>query len=388
MPKSSLLLLLLFVIGCLQVLGAEPIVTGADQPEKYLPLMKGKRLGLVVNHTSMKGTMHLADFLISEKIDVQKIFAPEHGFRGDASAGEEIQDGVDVKTGVQVVSLYGKNRKPTWEHLKNLDLIVFDIQDVGCRFYTYISTLHLVMEACAENNVPLLVLDRPNPNGDYVAGPVLLPESKSFVGMDPIPVVHGCTVGELALMINGEMWTDTVPCVLDVIPVRNYTHRTKYELPIPPSPNLPNYLSVRLYPSLCFFEATTVSVGRGTEFPFQVLGGLQKNLGDFQFMPVEMPGVAIDPVNENQVCYGVDMRQLAEIPQFTLQFFLDFYGKYEVEKDFINREKWFDTLAGTGVLLSQIREGKSEAEIMQLFVPEIDKYKEIRKKYLLYPDFE
>ncbi|HCE56669.1 MAG TPA: DUF1343 domain-containing protein, partial [Prolixibacteraceae bacterium] len=184
MPKSSLLLLMLFVIGFLQKISAENIVTGADQPEKYLPLMKGKRLGLVVNHTSLKGTMHLADFLISEEIDVQKIFAPEHGFRGDASAGEEIQDGVDVKTGVQVVSLYGKNRKPTSEHLKNIDLIVFDIQDVGCRFYTYISTLHLVMEACAENDVPLLVLDRPNPNGDYVAGPVLLPEFKSFVGMD------------------------------------------------------------------------------------------------------------------------------------------------------------------------------------------------------------
>lgn len=381
-------MLLLFFIGILQVSGAENIVTGAEQPEKYIPLLKGKRLGLVVNHTSLKGTIHLADFLISEKMDVQKIFAPEHGFRGDASAGEEIQDGVDVKTGVQVVSLYGKNRKPTSEHLKNLDLIVFDIQDVGCRFYTYISTLHLVMEACAENNVPLLVLDRPNPNGDYVAGPVLLPEFKSFVGMDPIPVVHGCTVGELSLMINGEMWTDTIPCKLDVIPVLNYTHRTLYELPVPPSPNLPNYLSVRLYPSLCFFEATTVSVGRGTEFPFQVLGGLQKDLGDFQFVPVEMPGIAVDPVNENQICYGVDLRKLTEIPQFTLQFFLDFYKKYEVEKDFINREKWFDTLAGTGVLLSQIREGKSEAEIMQLFVPEIDKYKEIRKKYLLYPDFE
>ncbi len=381
-------MLLLFFIGILQVSGAENIVTGAEQPEKYIPLLKGKRLGLVVNNTSLKGKTHLADFLISEKMDVQKIFAPEHGFRGDASAGEEIQDGVDVKTGVQVVSLYGKNRKPTSEHLKNLDLIVFDIQDVGCRFYTYISTLHLVMEACAENNVPLLVLDRPNPNGDYVAGPVLLPEFKSFVGMDPIPVVHGCTVGELARMINGEMWTDTIPCKLDVIPVLNYTHRTLYELPVPPSPNLPNYLSVRLYPSLCFFEATTVSVGRGTEFPFQVLGGLQKDLGDFQFVPVEMPGIAVDPVNENQICYGVDLRKLTEIPQFTLQFFLDFYKKYEVEKDFINREKWFDTLAGTGVLLSQIREGKSEAEIMQLFVPEIDKYKEIRKKYLLYPDFE
>jgi uncharacterized protein YbbC (DUF1343 family) len=350
--------------------------------------MKGKRLGLVVNNTSVKDSIHLVDFLISEKMNVQMIFAPEHGFRGDASAGEEIQDGIDVTTGIQVVSLYGKNRKPTREHLKNIDLIVFDIQDVGCRFYTYISTLHLVMEACAENNLPLIVLDRPNPNGDYIAGPVLMPEFKSFVGMDPIPIVHGCTVGELARMINGEGWTDTVSCTLNVIPVLNYTHKTKYELPVPPSPNLPNYLSVRLYPSICFFEATTVSVGRGTDFPFQVLGGLQKNLGDFSFTPVDKPGIAIDPVNENKVCYGVDLRELTQIPQFTLRFILDFYKKYEVEKDFINREKWFNTLAGTDVLLKKIREEVGEDEILQLFDPEIQKYKEIRKKYLLYPDFE
>lgn len=388
MPMYRLILLLMFFAVFLQVSGATDIVTGADQPEKYLPLMKGKRLGLVVNHTSQKGTVHLADFLIAEKTNVQKIFAPEHGFRGDASAGEEIKDGVDVKTGIQVISLYGKNRKPTTEHLKNIDLVVFDIQDVGCRFYTYISTLHLVMEACAENNVPLLVLDRPNPNGDYIAGPVLLPEFKSFVGMDPIPVVHGCTVGELALMINGERWTDTIPCKLNVIPVLNYTHQTKYELPVSPSPNLPNYLSVRLYPSLCFFEATTVSVGRGTDFPFQVLGGLQNNLGKFTFTPVDKPGIAIDPVNENQVCYGVDLRELIEIPRFTLQFVIDFYKKYEVEKDFINREKWFHTLAGTDVLLNKIREGVDEKEILRSFDPEIQMYKKIRKKYLLYPDFE
>jgi len=383
-----LILLLIFFAVFLKESGARDIVTGADQPEKYLPLMKGKRLGLVVNHTSLKGTVHLADFLIAEKTNVQKIFAPEHGFRGDASAGEEIRDGVDVKTGIQVISLYGKNRKPTSEHLKNIDLVVFDIQDVGCRFYTYISTLHLVMEACAENNVPLLVLDRPNPNGDYIAGPVLMPEFKSFVGIDPIPIVHGCTVGELAMMINGESWTDTIPCKLNVIPVLNYTHQTKYELPVPPSPNLPNYLSVRLYPSLCFFEATTVSVGRGTDFPFQVLGGLQKNLGDFTFTPVDKPGIAVDPVNENRLCYGVDLRGLTEIPRFTLQFVLDFYKKYDVEKDFINREKWFHTLAGTNLLLGKIREGLGENEILRSFEGDVEKYKEIRKKYLLYPDFE
>jgi uncharacterized protein YbbC (DUF1343 family) len=388
MPKCRLLLLLLFFVGFLIESDGQNIVTGANQPEKYLPIMKGKRLGLVVNNTSVKDSIHLVDFLISEKMNVQMIFAPEHGFRGDASAGEEIQDGIDVTTGIQVVSLYGKNRKPTREHLKNIDLIVFDIQDVGCRFYTYISTLHLVMEACAENNLPLIVLDRPNPNGDYIAGPVLMPEFKSFVGMDPIPIVHGCTVGELARMINGEGWTDTVSCTLNVIPVLNYTHKTKYELPVPPSPNLPNYLSVRLYPSICFFEATTVSVGRGTDFPFQVLGGLQKNLGDFSFTPVDKPGIAIDPVNENKVCYGVDLRELTQIPQFTLRFILDFYKKYEVEKDFINREKWFNTLAGTDVLLKKIREEVGEDEILQLFDPEIQKYKEIRKKYLLYSDFE
>lgn len=388
MQKKSLFLFLLIFSVVNYVSGFENIVAGADQAEKYLPMLKEKRVGLVVNHTSTKGNVHLADFLISEKIDVQKIFAPEHGFRGDASAGEEIKDGIDVKTGIQVVSLYGKTRKPTVEHLKNLDVIVFDIQDVGCRFYTYISTLHLVMEACAENKLPLVVLDRPNPNGDYVAGPVLQPELKSFVGMDPIPIVHGCTVGELAQMINGEKWIGTNQCKLTVIPVLNYTHQSKYVLPIAPSPNLPTYLSVRLYPSLCFFEATTVSVGRGTSFPFQVLGGLKKELGDFQFTPVEIKGVAVDPINENQVCYGVDLRKLEEVPRFTLQFFLSFYNKYVKESDFISSEKWFNTLAGTSVLLSKIREGKSETEIFQTFEPELNRYKEIRKKYLLYPDFE
>lgn len=388
MQKRSISLLLMFFTVFFQVLGVENIKTGADQPEKYLPLLKGKRVGLVVNHTSVTAKSHLVDFLIDEKVDIKVIFAPEHGFRGNASAGEEIQDGLDSKTGVRVISLYGKNRKPTPQNLQDIDMMVFDIQDVGCRFYTYISTLHLVMEACAENNIPLLVLDRPNPNGDYVAGPILIPELKSFVGMDPIPIVHGCTVGELAQMINGEKWTDTIACKLEVIKVADYSHKMKYELPIPPSPNLPNNLSVRLYPSLCFFEATTVSVGRGTAFPFQVLGGLQENLGDFQFVPVEIPGVALDPINMNKTCYGIDLRELATVPNFTLQYFLDFYRKFEFESDFINREKWFDTLAGTPVLLQKIREGLTEKEILQTFEPEINRYKEIRKKYLLYPDFE
>ena len=244
-------------------------------------------------------------------------------------AGEVIKCGVDSKTGIPVISLYGQTKKPTAEHLKNLDILIFDIQDVGCRFYTYISTLHLVIEACAENNLQLIVLDRPNPNGDYVAGPVLKPGFESFVGMDPIPIVHGCTVGELANMINGEKWHKAnKSCDIKVVPVKNYTHSTKYELPVRPSPNLPNYLSVRLYPSLCFFEATSVSVGRGTDFPFQVLGGLNKNLGDFKFTPKSIPNVAVHPLNEGKECYGVDLRSLKVVPNFTLKYFIDFYNKY------------------------------------------------------------
>ncbi len=389
MLKFSGLILMQIAIGFCTFLNANEIITGASQPEKYLPLLQNKRVGLVINHTSMAGNIHLVDFLLSKNVKVEKIFAPEHGFRGDASAGEEIKDGIDLKTGIAIVSLYGQTKKPTAAHLKNIDVLIFDIQDVGCRFYTYISTLHLVIEACAENNVLLIVLDRPNPNGDYVAGPVLQPGFESFVGMDPIPVVHGCTVGELAKMINGEKWHKAQQiCDLQIIPVKNYTHSTKYELPLAPSPNLPNYLSVRLYPSLCFFEATSVSVGRGTEFPFQILGGLKKNLGEFSFVPVEIPGVAADPVNEGKICYGVDLRLLKEIPKFTLKFFIDFYEKYEVKKEFLTKEKWFNTLSGTDKLLVQIRSGKSQDEIIESFRPDLEKYKAIRKKYLLYPDFE
>jgi len=387
--KFSVFLLILFFISGINVRLTAQIVCGADQPEKYLSLLQKKRVGLVVNHTSLKGNAHLVDFLKSEKINVKRIFAPEHGFRGDASAGEEIKGGIDKRTGIQVVSLYGKNKKPTEKNLKDLDVVIFDIQDVGCRFYTYISTLHLVIEACAENNVPLLILDRPNPNGDYVAGSVLKPEFVSFVGMHPIPIVHGCTVGEIALMIKGENWTEAkAKCKIDIIPVLNYTHSIKYEPPVPPSPNLPNYRSIRLYPSICFFEATKVSLGRGTEFPFQVLGGLDSTLGNFRFIPVDITGVAIDPVNEGQVCYGVDLRTLGEIPEFTLSYFLNFYWKFQYESDFIDRENWFNLLAGTDDLLAKIRGGNTESDILKVFEPELETYKTMRKKYLLYPDFE
>lgn len=362
---------------------------GAEQPEKYLPLIEGKNVGLVVNHTSFAGEIHLVDFLLEKNVKVQKILAPEHGFRGEAAPGEEIGSGIDIKTGIAVASLYGETRKPTPEQLKGLDVLIFDIQDVGCRFYTYISTLHLVIEACAENEIPLIVFDRPNPNGDYVAGPVLKSEFQSFVGMDPIPIVHGCTIGELAKMINEEHWQKAGKlCDLTVIPVLNYTHKTKYSLPVKPSPNLPNDLSVRLYPSLCFFEATSVSIGRGTDFPFQVYGGLKPELGDFTFVPENIPGVAVRPLNEGKTCYGTDLRKLDEIPTFTLKYFFECYSRYENEKEFLLRENWLNLLSGTDELIQQIRDGKTESEIIESWQDDLRKYKEIRKKYLLYPDFE
>lgn len=388
--KLKFILLLLFLSSVIFAQNNQKnIITGANQPEMYLPVLKGKKTGLVVNHTSIANEKHLVDFLLENKMDVVRIFAPEHGFRGEASAGEEIKDGIDAKTGIQVISLYGSTKKPAAAHLAGLDVVVFDIQDVGCRFYTYISTLHYVLEACAENKVDLLVLDRPNPNGDYIAGPVLEPGFESFVGLDPIPVVHGCTVGELAQMINGENWHKSKQlCSLSVVPVKNYTHKDVYEPPVRPSPNLPNYKSIRLYPSLCFFEATSVSVGRGTDFPFQVLGGLDPNLGEFSFTPRPIPGVAADPVNSGKKCYGMDLRNLENIPPFTLKYFLDFYEKHNDKTKFLTRENWFNTLAGTDKLLQQIKSGKSEAEILQSFQPGIERYKTLRKKYLLYPDFE
>lgn len=379
---------LLIALSCRSGNQAAP-VAGAAQPEKYFSLLQGKKVGLVVNHTSMVGDVHLIDFLREKGVEVVKILAPEHGFRGTALEGEIVEDGVDRKTGLPVISLYNENRKPTPAHLSDIDVVVFDIQDVGARFYTYISTMHLVMEACAENGKSLIVFDRPNPNGDYVDGPVLEPQFRSFVGMHPIPVVHGLTVGELAKMINGEKWLDGGrTCELTVIPVMNYTHNTRYSLPVAPSPNLPNDLSVRLYPSLCFFEATSISIGRGTEFPFQVAGGLKPELGDFKFIPRSSPDSPIKPLNDGSVCYGVDFRNLDTIPTFTLKFFLDFYRQYSSEKDFLTRENWLNSLAGTQKLISQIRQGMREEEIRESWQDDLTNYKRMRKKYLLYPDFE
>ena len=386
---NFILIFLLLLTVRSQAFQFQKPVVGAAQTRTYLSLLEDKKVGLVVNHTSLVDGVHLVDLLLGNEIEVKKIFAPEHGFRGDVANGGEVVDGIDVNTGLPIISLYGENRKPTSDQLKDIDVMVFDIQDVGCRFYTYISTLHLVLEACAENQVPLVVLDRPNPNGDYVAGPIRKPGYESFVGMDPIPIVHGCTVGELAQMINGEGWYENpVKCNLTVIPVDNYDHKTGYSLPVPPSPNLPNDLSVRLYPSLCFFEATSVSIGRGTDFPFQVIGGTNKELGSFEFTPRSIPGVSDNPPLKGETCYGVDLRTLSEIPTFTLEYFLEFYHRYNNENEFLTRERWLNLLAGTDDLINQIRAGKSEEEILDSWKPELEKYKQLRKKYLLYPDFE
>lgn len=368
---------------------AQSIIVGAEQPELYFQSLKYKNIGLVINHTSFVGEKSIVDFFLEKELKVKTIFAPEHGFRGNAAPGEKINDQVDEKTGIPVISLYGKNRKPSPEMLKDIDVLVFDIQDVGCRFYTYISTLHYAMEACAENGKKMIVLDRPNPNGDYVAGAILDPQFRSFVGLHPIPVVHGCTVGELALMINGEGWLEGgKTCELEVVKVKNYSHRDLYSLPIKPSPNLPNDLSVRLYPSLCFFEATRVSIGRGTDWPFQVIGYPNAAFGKFQFTPHDIPGIAINSPQTGKLCYGDDLRTLQEVPTFTLKFLIDWYHKFSEEKDFISSERWLAQLSGTDQLLKLIREGKTESEILKTWEKGLEEYKLIRKKYLLYPDFE
>ncbi|MDA3880039.1 MAG: DUF1343 domain-containing protein [Prolixibacteraceae bacterium] len=382
------LILLLTILGCSANNLSESPVPGANQFKSYINLLSNKNVAIMANHTSLVDSVHLLDFLISKNIKVKKVFAIEHGFRGEAANGEEINSSIDEKTGTPIVSLYGEKKKPSGDDLNNIDIVVFDMQDVGCRFYTYISSMHLLMEACAVNNIELLVLDRPNPNGDYVAGPVLDPALKSFVGMHPIPVVHGCTIGELALMINGEGWLENDRrCELTVITVENYTHKTRYEPPIKPSPNLPNYQAIRLYPSLCFFEATNVSIGRGTEFPFQIIGYPGFETGNFTFTPHTIPGVSNQPVHEGEECTGLDLRNEKPAPHFTLKYFLQFHKQMN-DGDFWKSKRWFELLSGNQTLYRQINEGCDEGSIIQSWGAEINKYKSMRKRYLLYPDFE
>lgn len=371
------------------VVQSQNIEVGAKQWQKYSSVLKNKKVGLIVNQTSRVGKEHLIDFLLQKEVDVTRIFAPEHGFRGKHGAGEKVLSSIDEKTGIRIISLYGKHKKPLLSDLIEVDILVFDIQDVGCRFYTYISTMHYCMEVAAEKGIPFLVLDRPNPNGDYVAGPVLSKYSKSFVGMHPIPVVHGCTVGELAMMINGEGWLNRgLKCKLTVVPVKNYTHSMRYSLPVAPSPNLPNDLSIRLYPSLCFFEATSVSVGRGTHFPFQVAGHPLKMVGNFEFIPKPIKDVVANPKHSQRKCYGVDYRKLKEAPQMTMDYFMQFYNAFDAKTAFLIRPKWLIKLYGNGTIINMLAHEKSAKEIEDSWQPELKKYKRLRSNYLLYPDFE
>ncbi|QJW92245.1 DUF1343 domain-containing protein [Spirosoma taeanense] len=366
--------------------GQSSIQTGASQTALYLPALQGRRVGMVVNQTSVINQTHIVDSLKTLGVTIKTIFAPEHGFRGQASAGEKVASSRDPQTGINIISLYGKNLKPTPAQLDSLDVVVFDIQDVGVRFYTYISTLHYVMEACAETNKPLILLDRPNPNGHYVDGPVLDPKFKSFVGMHPIPIVHGLTVGELARMINGEGWlSGSKTAQLTVVPVKNYTHQTPYDLPVPPSPNLPNTQAILLYPSLCLFEGTVVSVGRGTDKQFQVIGSPNPKNGPFQFTPVDKPG-AVNPPNEGQLCYGLDLSGIdARRQGFTLRYLVDFYNKAANKDKFILASNFIDKLYGSDQLRMQLKLGISEEKIRRSWQPALNAYKLKRKKYVLYP---
>ena len=364
------------------------IIVGANQTDQYLKLLKGKRVGVVGNQSSVifkdGAYTHLVDSLIGLKVDVKKVFSPEHGFRGTADAGEKIKDGIDTKTGVPIISLYGDNKKPKPEQLKGLDILVFDIQDVGVRFYTYISTLHYVMEACAEANIPLLILDRPNPNGHYVDGPILEKAYTSFVGMHPIPIAHGMTIGEYAQMINGEKWLkNNVQCQLAVISMKNYDHQMAYSLPIKPSPNLPNDQSIALYPSLCFFEGTNVSVGRGTNKQFQVFGSpdLDKNHFKFNFTPQPNEG-AKTPPQEGKLCYGRDLSQLDVKPGLNLEYLIEAYSNTANKSKFFN--SFFVKLAGTAKLQEQIEKGLSEKDIKATWSKGLEDFKQVRTKYILY----
>jgi len=368
------------------------IITGAEQTEIYLSLLDDKKIGIVANQTTMIGQTHLVDSLLNLGVFVLKVFGPEHGFRGFAGAGERVEDERDIITGLPVISLYGRNRKPSAKDLEGMDLMVFDIQDVGTRFYTYISTMCYVMEACTENNIPVLILDRPNPHGDYVDGPVLDSAFTSFVGLHTIPVVHGMTVGEYAQMVNGEGWLKgRINCDLTVIPMKNYTHSSQYELPVLPSPNLPNQDAILLYPSLCFFEGTIISIGRGTDYPFQVVGHPDYEIGSFVFMPEDRPGVAMNPKYEGIPCYGQSLAgfviHMKDNPKrLYLGGLIDMYTYFKDKEDFFI--PYFDKLAGTDQLRIQIEAGFSENEIRAGWQESINKFKETRQKYLIYPDFE
>lgn len=378
MKKLTLICLLIATVSL-----AQNIKTGAENYEKYLPLLKGKSIGIVTNQTSIVDEKtHLVDFLLSKNVKIKTIFAPEHGFRGTADAGEHLNDEMDAKTGLQIVSLYGKNSKPKPEQLLGIDVVVFDIQDVGSRFYTFISTLHIVMEACAENNVPIIVLDRPNPVGSIVDGPILEKEFSSFVGMDAIPILHGMTFGEYAKMLNGEKWLKNgVQCKLTVIECKNYKREMPYHLPVKPSPNLPNDQSINLYASLCLFEGTNVSMGRGTETQFQIYGSPYLPKSDFVFTPKPNFG-AKEPTYNGVLCYGEDLTKYPKLDKIELKWLIKAYNTTSDKSRFFNN--FFTRLAGTKKLQKQIEAGVSEEEIRNSWKEGLDNFKKIRVKYLIY----
>lgn len=367
------------------------IVMGAEQPEVYLPLLKGKKVALVANNTSLVNNVHLVDQFVAQGVNLVKIFGPEHGFRGNAAAGKHVASEKDAKTGIAVVSLYGNNKKPTPEQMAGIDVMVFDIQDVGARFYTYISTMSYCMEACAEKGIPFIVLDRPNPNGHFVDGPVLEKGFESFVGLHPVPIVHGMTIGEYAKMVNGEGWLkDKLKTNLTVITCKGYRHSDFYQLPEKPSPNLDTQASIYLYPTVCLFEGTALSVGRGTDKPFRLIGYPGWKDAPCQFTPKAIAGVSDNPKYKDQLCNGYDLTEFAEeylknSGRLYLFWLIDAYSRYPDKEKFFT--SYFNTLAGNATLKDQIIKGKPESEIRKSWEPALGNYKEMRKKYLLYEDF-
>jgi uncharacterized protein YbbC (DUF1343 family) len=359
------------------------IQTGADNYSTYLPLLKDKKIGIVTNQTGiLSNKTHLVDFLLDQKINLQKIFAPEHGFRGTADAGEHVVDGKDTKTGLSIISLYGDNKKPKPEQLAGIDILLFDLQDVGARFYTYISSLHYIMEACAENNIQLIILDRPNPNGGIVDGPILEKEFSSFIGMHPIPTLHGMTIGEYGKMINGERWLkNEAQCNLKVIPCLNYKREMAYSLPVKPSPNLPNDQAINLYASICLFEGTNVSSGRGTEKQFQIYGSPFLPKSDFSFTPVSNFG-SKDPMNKGLLCYGEDLSTITKVTKLELKWLIKAYIETADKSKFFT--PFFTKLAGTKKLQQQIEAGTSESDIRKSWEKGLNEFREMRKKYLIY----
>jgi uncharacterized protein YbbC (DUF1343 family) len=384
--KMQLLLLCFctFLSSCTSQ-SQQQLIVGANQLENYLPLLRNKQIAVVANQTSLINGFHLVDSLLACNVSIVKVFAPEHGFRGESDAGALINDEIDVKTGLPIHSLYGKNKKPSAEALNSIDLIVFDIQDVGARFYTYISTLHYVMEACAENNIELLVLDRPNPNAHYVDGPILDTAYQSFVGMHPIPIVHGLTIGEYAQMINGSFWLkDSIQCNLTVQEMKYYTHSLPYDLPVKPSPNLPNRQSISLYPSLCLFEGTAISVGRGTNLQFQIIGSPLLDSCSYSFLPSSQSG-AKHPKHESLKCCGWDLSKFKIDKGINLSYLIECFNQYNSKGiPFFN--SFFDKLAGSNVLRVLIEAGWSEVQIKETWQEGLQLYKEQRLNYLIYPE--